>query len=216
MLGLAGLISAHTEGGNVTLSYDMRAVGVFPTRQEAEYALTALRDAGFPMERISVIARDAHQTDVIAGAEVSDRMTGNQAGEGATAGAVTGGALGGLTGLLVGLGAVAIPGLGPILLGGAAATALATTLSGGAIGAAAGGLIGALVGIGIPEDRARIYSAGVSHGNYLIMVEGSEAEIRQAEMILSSRGIQEWGIYDIAPRSSTVHPTRPFENQTSL
>jgi uncharacterized membrane protein len=200
----------------VTLSYDKRAVGVFPTRQEAEYALTALRDAGFPMERISVIARDAHSTDVMAGAEVSDRMTGNQAGEGATAGAVTGGALGGLTGLLVGLGAVAIPGLGPVLLGGAAATALATTLSGGAIGAAAGGLIGALVGIGIPEDRARLYSDRVSHGSYLIMIEGPEADIRQAETILNSRGIQEWGIYDITARSSHWNQASHLGNQTLL
>jgi len=54
---------------------------------------------------------------------------GNKADE-ALAGAVTGGA-GGLTGLLVGLGALAIPGMGPVMLAGATATALATALSGG-------------------------------------------------------------------------------------
>jgi len=41
---------------------------------------------------------------------------------------VTGGAVGGLTGLLVGLGALAIPGVGPVMLAGATATALATAL----------------------------------------------------------------------------------------
>ncbi|BDI16740.1 hypothetical protein ANSO36C_25420 [Nostoc cf. commune SO-36] len=61
-----------------------------------------------------------------------------------------------MTGLLVGLGTLAIPGVGPVLAGGAVATALATTLAGGAIGAAAGGIVGALVGLGIPEDIARV------------------------------------------------------------
>jgi len=43
---------------------------------------------------------------------------GNKADEGAATGAVTGGAVGGLTGLLVGLGALAIPGIGPVMLAG--------------------------------------------------------------------------------------------------
>jgi uncharacterized protein YcfJ len=82
------------------------------------------------------------------------------------------------------------------MLGGALATALATTISGGAIGAAAGGLVGGLVGLGIPEDRARVYNDRVSRGDYLVIVDGSEDEIRRAEAVLSHRGIQEWGIYD--------------------
>jgi hypothetical protein len=96
----------------------------------------------------------------------------------------------------VGLGALAIPGIGPVMLAGATATAIATTLSGTAIGAATGGLIGALIGLGIPEERARVYYDRVSRGDYLVMVEGTEEEIRRAELILSPRGIQDWGIYD--------------------
>ncbi|WP_290883149.1 hypothetical protein [Fischerella sp.] len=34
-----------------------RAVGVFSNRSDAEYALTELRDAGFNMNQISVIAK---------------------------------------------------------------------------------------------------------------------------------------------------------------
>ncbi|UBF29020.1 hypothetical protein K9N68_14975 [Kovacikia minuta CCNUW1] len=58
--------------------------------------------------------------------------------------------------------------------------------------------------MGIPEDRARVYSDRVSRGDYLVMVEGSEEEIHRAESILNRRGIQEWGIYDSPDR--TTHP----------
>lgn len=179
----------------MVLSHQKRAVGVFPTRRDAEVALSELRDSGFPMDRVSVIAKDAERGDRIGGAD-ADREVGNKADEGAVTGAVTGGVLGGLTGLLVGLGAIAIPGIGPVMLAGAGATALATTLSGTAIGAVAGGLVGALIGLGIPEERARVYSDRVSRGQYLVMVEGRENDIRRAEAILSRRGIQEWGVYD--------------------
>jgi hypothetical protein len=198
----------------MVLGHHKRAVGTFATHQAAEDALTELRDSGFSMDRVSVVGRDIDRHSTVAGADASDRLSDagkraahdTEADEGAKKGAVAGGTLGGLTGLLVGLGALAIPGIGPVMLGGAAATALATALSGGAIGAAAGGLIGGLVGLGIPEDRARGYSDRVSHGEYLVMVDGSDEEIRRAEMILNRRGIQDWGIYD-APVQGGVQPT---------
>ena len=142
----------------MALGQHKRAVGVFPKRSDAELALRELRDSRFPMDRVSVITRDADRNDDIAGADVRKDVerTGNKADEGATTGALAGGLAGGLTGLLVGLGTLAIPGVGPIMLAGATATALATTLAGGAIGAVAGSLVGGLIGLGIPEERARV------------------------------------------------------------
>ncbi|MBW4658581.1 MAG: hypothetical protein KME15_07895 [Drouetiella hepatica Uher 2000/2452] len=188
----------------MVLGQHKRAVGTFSSHGDAEAVLRELRDSGFPMDRVSVVGRDIDRNSEISGAEASDRLSDagrraahdTEAGTGAKTGAVAGGALGGLTGLLVGLGALAIPGIGPVMLGGAAATALATTISGGAIGAAAGTLVGGLVGLGIPEDRAKVYSDRVSQGSYLVMVEGSDEEIHQAELILSHRGIQDWGVYE--------------------
>jgi hypothetical protein len=184
-----------------------RAVGVFSSRRVAEQALHELRDSGFPMDRVSVITRDQVQDDEIAGAQVRDaahgaRSIGNKADEGAVIGAATGGALGGLTGLLVGLGTLAIPGVGPILLAGATATTLATTLAGGAIGAATGGLLGALTGLGIPEERARVYQDRIASGGYLVIVDGTDEEIALAERVLHQRGIEEFGVYD-APTAHT-------------
>ncbi|NJR64989.1 MAG: DUF1269 domain-containing protein [Leptolyngbyaceae cyanobacterium CRU_2_3] len=194
----------------MVLGHHKRAVGTFTTHQAAEAALRELRDSGFQMDRVSVVGRDLDRHSEVAGADASDRLSdasqraahNTEADEGVKTGAVAGGTLGGLTGLLVGLGALAIPGIGPIMLGGAAATALATAVSGGVIGAAAGGLIGGLVGLGIPEDRARAYSDRVSRGEYLVMLDGSDEEIRRAELILNRGGIQDWGIYDPSAQRS--------------
>jgi hypothetical protein len=188
----------------MVLGSERRAVGVFSSSQEAQDALAELRDAGFPMSKVSVIAKDADASKFV-DSDVHD-ADGNKADEGAKAGALTGGTLGGLTGLLVGLGAIAIPGIGPVMLAGAAATAIATTLSGAAIGAVAGGLIGSLVGLGIPEERAIVYNERVNRGHYLVMVDGTENEIRHAETVLSRRGIQEWGVYDI-PNTTPISGT---------
>ncbi|MEH1918867.1 histidine kinase [Nostoc sp.] len=173
-----------------------RAIGVFSHRRDAEVAITELRDAGFSLNQVSIIAKDTNGQG-IGGVDVDKNVgSGNKADDGAKTGAATGGLLGGLTGLLVGLGSLAIPGIGPVIAGGAVATALATTLAGGAIGAAAGSIVGALVGLGIPEDKARVYSDRFQRGDYLVILDGTEAEIHQAESILKHRGIEEFAIYD--------------------
>lgn len=183
-----------------TDNFYKRAAGLFYSRDEAEAAVRALRDAGYDMDRVSVIARDADKLD---GHDTTEEV-GNKADEGAATGALTGGALGGITGLLVGLGALAIPGIGPILLAGAEATAIATTLAGAGIGAAAGGLIGALIGLGIPEERARVYSDRVKGGSFLVIVNGTAAEIARAENIMHGHGVEEFGIYDVPGATPTA------------
>lgn len=181
-----------------------RAAGLYYSRDEAEKAVQALKDAGYDMDRVSVIAKDA---DKISGHETTEEI-GNKADEGATAGALTGGALGGITGLLVGLGALAIPGIGPILLAGAEATAIATTLAGGAIGAAAGTLVGALIGLGIPEEKAKIYSDRVAKGSFLVMVTGTAEEIDAAAIIMRRYGVEEFDIYNAtAPTAAKTNVT---------
>lgn len=183
-----------------------RAAGLYYSRDEAEAAVRDLKDSGYDMDRVSVIAKDA---DKIGGRDSTrTEDVGNKADDGAATGALTGGALGGITGLLVGLGALAIPGIGPILLAGAEATAIATTLAGGAIGAAAGGLIGALIGLGIPEEKAKIYSDRVGGGSFLVMVTGTAAEIDNVAAIMRRHGVEEFDIYDI-PAPATATTTAP-------
>ena len=135
-------------------------VGVFHDRDDAQDAINALRDAGFAPDEISVLARDRDQ----AGALAED--TGTEAGAGAATGALTGGLLGGVAGWLIGIGALAIPGVGPII----AAGPIAAALGGAALGAAGGGVIGALTGAGVPEDEARWYDEQFQGGGILVTV----------------------------------------------
>jgi hypothetical protein len=174
-----------------------RAIGVFSRRRDAEHALDELRASGFPMNNVSVVAKDSERGDNISGVNLSDRV-GNEADTGAAVGAVTGTAGGMLAGLLTGLGLLAIPGLGPVIAAGTVGTTLATTLAGGGIGALSGSLIGALAGLGIPEDRARVYSDRLSAGDFMVILDGTPDEIARAEAILlNNRGIEEWGVFDI-------------------
>ena len=184
----------------MTITHYKRAAGLFYSRDEAEGAVRALQQAGYDMDQVSVIAKDA---DKIGGHQTTENV-GNKADEGAATGALTGGALGGITGLLVGLGTLAIPGVGPILLAGEVATALATTAAGAGIGAAAGGLIGALVGLGIPEEKAKIYSDRVGGGSFLVMVTGTGYEIDRAATIMRQHGVEEFDIYDMPGTTATT------------
>lgn len=198
-----------------------RAAGIFPSYEATEIALRELKENGFLMERVSVVGRDINRYTDVTGANTSNRLidVGNldsnekEVAQTAAKGSVAGGAVGGLTGLLVGLGIAAIPGVGPIMLAGAAATAIATTISGTVIGAAAGSLAGGLVGLGIPADRAKIYSDRVSDGDYLVMVEGSEADIDLAKSIFDKHNIYDWYAYDLP--SDSVRTTTTVSSRRS-
>ena len=188
-----------------------RAIGLFSTRSEAEAALHRLRDAGFNMDRVSVVAQnDDELTDITAPDAEKDRseQAKGGAGAGATAGAATGGALG----LIGSLGVLALPGVGPAAELG---VLLANTVIGGGIGAAGGGLVGALIGWGIPEDQANYYNNRVfEHNDYLLIIESqSPAETRQAEEIVRDQGIRDWNIYGTPATPIDEHGTgqlRPY------
>jgi hypothetical protein len=130
-------------------------VCVFDNRNDAEQAVQELHNLGFADDDIGFAMRG--ERGGVAG--TSDFDTGTKAGEGAVAGGVAGGVLGALA-------ALTIPGVGPIVAGGA----LATALGGAAAGAAAGGLLGGLVGLGIPEEEARYYETEFQSGRALLTV----------------------------------------------
>jgi uncharacterized protein (TIGR02271 family) len=152
-------------------------VGLFQERQQAELAIQQLQDAGFTNDQIGVLMQDREGQKDLADS------TGTKVSESAASGAIGGGVAGGIVGLLAGIGALAIPGVGPIIAGGA----LASTLAGAGIGAAAGGLLGALVGMGIPEEDARYFEEGLRAGGVLVTVQ-ADNRADEARRILRDRG----------------------------
>ncbi|MCU0535773.1 MAG: general stress protein [Hydrococcus sp. Prado102] len=193
----------------VTQQYK-RAVGTFSSKREAQAALNELRNSGFAMDKISVLAKDTDRNEQVAGIGVTDRddikdRGDTEAQEGAGIGATAGTVLGGAGGLLVGLEALIIPGVGPFL----AAGTIATTLAGAGIGAAAGAIVGALTGLGIPEEDAKAYDQRISQGDYLVILEGTEAEIDRAGSILRNGGVRQWNVYNIADGRSSASGVAP-------
>jgi hypothetical protein len=145
------------------------------SRNKAEQILNRLRSEGFYSNDISVLF---------------PAMEGSRdfAPEGAANGARTGGLLGGALGWLVGIGALAIPGVGPLIVAGP----IVATLSGAAVGAADGGITGTLIGMGIPEYEAKRYEGKVKAGHILLSVRAqSWADAERAKEIFEATGAQD-------------------------
>ncbi len=155
------------------------AFGIYRDRAQAEMAVDTLMNNGFRAEDISVLMPDNVGTKDFA----HEKNT--KAPEGATAGAGAGAAIGGTLGLLAGIGALAIPGVGPLIAAGPIMGALAGVGTGGVVG----GLIGALVGMGIPEYEAKRYEGMVKGGGILLSVHCDNSDwVKRAKDILGQTG----------------------------
>lgn len=187
----------------MVLEQRKHGVGILPTRENFESALNELRDSGFSLEKVGVMTKESECDGQVGHNERSDRLAA-QAQEGATTGAVTGTARKGLSGLglLVGFGTLAIPGVGTAIKAGTGGTSLARNLGGKAIGGFDDSWVGAFAGLGIPEERTHVYTERVRRGDYLMMIEGTDEELANAESVLRNRGIQDWEIYN-APISDS-------------
>jgi hypothetical protein len=141
---------------------------LFEMRDDAEKAINALKARGFSGDQIGIALRDR----TAQGQLIED--TGSKAADGAATGAVSGGLLGGVVGFLIGVGALAIPGIGPVVSAGVLSTVFgaagATALAGAGIGAATGGIVGGLLGMGIPESEATYFESGFRKGHVLVTV----------------------------------------------
>ncbi|MBD8038560.1 general stress protein [Solibacillus sp. A46] len=136
-------------------------VGYYDTEQEAVAAIEDLKRQGYRSEDISIISKSKTNIDNVS------TETGADVAGGAAAGLATGGALGGIGGILLGLGALAIPGVGPIVAAGPIATGLTGLAAGGSIG----GLAGAFVGMGISAEEAERYDEEFKAGKILVIVD---------------------------------------------
>jgi uncharacterized membrane protein len=171
-------------------------IGIVDSAAQAESIVNDLqREASIRLADISVVLPDRREAQEFA------REHATKAPEGAVAGAGAGGLLGGTLGLLVGIGALAIPGVGPLI----AAGPVVAVLSGVAAGATVGGISGALVGMGIPENEARDYESRLRAGSVLLAVHTESLEEQRLVREILRRG----GAHDIdTKRESALHDRR--------
>lgn len=151
-------------------------VGSFADHDEADTVVHDLEQHGVSDKKISVIARDAK----------GHTEKGHPTGHGThdlSSGIGWGAATGGTVGLLASAGALAIPGIGPILAMGP----LAATLT----GAAAGGLVGGLMDYGIPRQESEKLEKSVKEGRVLVMVQTDEHEVDHAKHLFDEHHAQD-------------------------
>lgn len=152
------------------------------TVAQTDKIIRDLQSAGFSGNDISVLMADKEGTKDFA------HEHNTKAPEGAATGAGTGAVLGGTLGWLAGIGALAIPGLGPLI----AAGPIMAALGGAAVGGTVGGLTGALVGMGIPEFEARRFEGKVKSGSSLISVHSDNGdETKRAKEIFERAGAKD-------------------------
>jgi len=164
------VVASSSNAGNTQNTAPKAVVGLFSDLKLAEQAVKQLRSNGFSTEEINIISKDKQESGETT--ELTD--------DSIMDGTMTGGAIGGVGGLLLGAGALAIPGVGPII----AAGPIAATIS-GAIG---GGIAGGLIDWGIPSEKSEAYSNQVSSGSTLAVIKTTQDKVAQAIQVLTSTG----------------------------
>ena len=88
-------------------------------------------------------------------------------------------AIGGATGILAGIAAVAIPGVGLVLGGGA-------ILGIGLAGAGVGAWISGMIGISVPSSRLQEFEKAIDEGSLLMMVDVPKAQVEDITSLVKT------------------------------
>ncbi|PZV15045.1 MAG: hypothetical protein DCF20_11520 [Pseudanabaena sp.] len=170
-----------------------RAIAVFSNFEAAGQALYSLTMAGFPLAKIFLVGRDMNACIqngqmVTVKRPIEEKYAGTISGTGLglKKGWLIGNGVGGTVGLCLGIGILSLPGVGQIAL----ANAVIFTMISSGIFTAAGGLVGALIGLVVTEKQANTYNKLIAQGKYLIVMNGSELELKRAEQMLASQEIR--------------------------
>lgn len=151
-------------------------VGVYDTKDEIVDAINMLKENGFPSKKMSVLGRvTIEDADLQADEKLFDKA-GKRVGISALVGSTIG--------ILSGVGIFAIPGLGFIF----GAGALVGAIAGFDLGLIGGGLISGLSLANVHGDIAEKYEDKIREGKFLLIVQGSEEELKKALEVIHKHG----------------------------
>jgi len=151
-------------------------VATFNAHTEAEAAVKELQKSGYPMKKLSIIGKDYHTEEHVVGYyNTGDRM--KYWGK-------LGAFWGGIWGLLFGAAFFAIPGIGPILVGGPLVSWIIGALEGAAVVGGVSALGAGLYSIGIPKNSVLKYETAIKGGKYLVIAHGTTDEVAKAKEII--------------------------------
>ncbi|OWK31037.1 hypothetical protein [Sphingomonas dokdonensis] len=154
---------------------------VFDSHADAERAVDDLRRNGVSDEAISVIARHDGETTIGDGSGADSKEFIGKVAAGAGIGTI------------LGIAALAIPGVGPLVAGGAIASSMVPgmAITGAALGGAAGGLEKVMTDHGVSEEDAGYYGSRINDGGVFVSVDAGRSGMaadQAADMLYRAGG----------------------------
>ncbi len=172
------------------MSEQSSVVGLYATLDAAEKAVKKLGEGKFPIQQISVVAKDLQDEKKVHGYVTACDVS--------KAGAKTGAWMGGLFGVLVGAAFIWVPGVGPAIVAGSLASVFLGGIEGALAGSAMGGILSGLAAWGISKQQILKYEESVKAGSYLLVAHGSPEEVAKAQDLLKATGATELTVHGAA------------------
>jgi hypothetical protein len=168
-------------------SKENSVVAIYAQHSDAETAINLLKKGNFNIKKLAIVGKGYHTEEQVVGYYTTgDRM--KHWGK-------MGAFWGGLWGMLVGSAFFLIPGVGPVMVAGAAVTWIVGALEGAVVVGGLSALGAGLFSIGIPKDRALKYESSVKAGKYLLIAHGTPEEAESARNILANTGAEEISVH---------------------
>ncbi len=163
-------------------------VSIFNTHTEAEDAIRELQKSGFEMNKLSIVGKDYHTEESVAGYY----NTGDRVKYWGKLGAFWGG----LWGFLFGSAFFIIPGIGPVVVGGPLVALIVGALEGAAVVGGLSAVGAALFSIGIPKDSIVKYETSLKSNKFLLIAHGTIEEVEHARKILEATNATETTVHN--------------------
>jgi uncharacterized membrane protein len=169
------------------MSQQSSVVGVYEKLDAAEAAVKKLDEGKFPIQQISVVAKDIQDEKKVHGYVTACDVS--------KSGAKTGAWMGGLFGALVGAAFIWVPGVGLAVVAGSLSAALLGGVEGALAGSAMGGILSGLAAWGISKQHILKYEESVKAGSYLLVAHGAPEEVALAQSLLQGTGAAEVNVH---------------------
>ncbi len=167
------------------------AVAIYDTHELADRAVKMLQQAGFDMQKLSIVGKGFHSEEYPVGYYTTGKKMKIWGGIGATWGAIWGG----FWGLLFGSGVFLLPGIGPLIAAGPLVAILVGVVEGGVVVGGLSALGAALINIGVPQHSVVKYEEAVKADKYVLIVHGSPNDVQRAKVLLDQERATESAIY---------------------
>jgi uncharacterized membrane protein len=162
-------------------------VSVYETHDLAESAVKELQKAGLDMKRLSIVGKDYHTEEHVAGYyNTGDRMK---------AWGKIGAFWGGLWGLLFGAAFFVVPGIGPVAVAGPLVSWIVGALEGAVVVGGASAIGAGLASIGIPKDSIIKYETQLKADKFILLFHGTAEEMEKTRGILEKTQATEINVH---------------------